>query len=81
MQYMVTFTINIPQMLASLPYMDPSWVLEYPRSSQPLGISSTDQLRAEPGLLDSINLPFELRAAARALQVRGRPEGLTGMVP
>ena len=26
MQYMVTFTINIPQMLAYIPYMDPMGV-------------------------------------------------------
>ena len=28
MPYMVTFTINIPQMLANIPYMDPMGMLE-----------------------------------------------------
>ena len=27
MVYMVTFAINIPRMLAYIPYMDPSWVM------------------------------------------------------
>ena len=29
MLYMVTFTINIPQMLAYIPYMDPMGYIEY----------------------------------------------------
>jgi hypothetical protein len=29
MLYMVTFTINIPQMLPYIAYMDPSWVYVY----------------------------------------------------
>ena len=30
MPYMVTFTINLPQMLAYIPYIDPSWVIYGP---------------------------------------------------
>ena len=33
MLYMVTFAINIPQMLAYIPYMDPTGKTQRPRSS------------------------------------------------
>ena len=32
MPYMVTFTINIPEMLAYIPYMDPMGMVKHPVS-------------------------------------------------
>ena len=39
MLYMVTFTINIPQMLAYIPYMDPMGIVVYTDSPCTFGTS------------------------------------------
>ena len=45
MQYMVTFTINIPQMLANIPYMDPMGMLIDNKQEMWIPVARTPQSR------------------------------------
>ena len=48
MLYMVTFTINIPQMLAYIPYMDPMGCIGTPFWELPPEKKNTNILRCAP---------------------------------